>query len=64
MKSFLFAILFSRVPVSYHRLRDDMKIENVTLEKLEKTSSFTMLVSIGKSMMMRYLFLTSIEKYA
>lgn len=57
----------SRAPVRYHHLRDDMTVENVTLEKLEQTSSFTMLVGmggIGKSMMMRHLFLTSIKKYA
>lgn len=47
--------------------RHHMKIENVTLEKLERISSFSMLVGmggIGKSMMMRHLFLTSIKKYA
>lgn len=57
----------SRVSGRFHRIRDDMKIEGVTLEKLQNTSSFTMLVGmggIGKSMMMRHLFLTSIKKYA
>lgn len=57
----------SRVPARYHRIPDDMIIEDVTLEKLEYTSRFTMLVGmggIGKSMMMRHLFLTSIKKYA
>ena len=54
----------SKVPARYHRIRDDIKIESVTLEKLEKISTFTMLVGmggIGKSMMMRHLFLTSIK---
>ena len=57
----------SKVPARYHRIRDDIKIESVTLVKLEKLSTFTMLVGmggIGKSMMMRHLFLTSIKKYA
>lgn len=66
-KEFFVCNTISKVPGRYHRLRDDMKIEDVTLEKLEKTSMFTMLVGmggIGKSMMMRHLFLTSIDKYA
>lgn len=45
---------------------DNLKIDDVTLDKLNEKSSFVLLVGmggIGKSMMMRHLFLSSIKKY-
>lgn len=53
-------------PVIGKRVVWGKTIENVTLEKLSETSRCTLLVGmggIGKSMMMRHLFLTSIKNY-
>lgn len=54
-------------PLRHGQIPDNLKIENVTLDKLNEKSSFVLLVGmggIGKSMMMRHLFLSSIRKYS
>lgn len=54
-------------PLRHNQLPDDLKIENVTLAKLKERSRFVLLVGmggIGKSMMMRHLFLSSIREYS
>ena len=56
----------SRMPVRFHRVREEYLIRDVTLKDLLKYSRNVLLVGmggIGKSMMMRHLFLTSIREY-
>ncbi len=56
----------STVYAPFRRVPSNKTIENVTLEKLAEKSRCTLLVGmggIGKSMMMRHLFLTSIREY-
>lgn len=57
----------SRVPSRHHHIPGKAMINNVTLDDLKKISNNALLVGmggIGKSMMMRHLFLTSIRKYS
>lgn len=57
----------SMMPVRFHRLREDAYIEDVTLDKLLKVAPCVLLIGmggIGKSMMMRHLFLASIREYS
>ena len=57
----------SRIPVRHRGVPEDTMINNVTLDELAKNSRNVLLVGmggIGKSMMMRHLFLTSIRKYS
>lgn len=57
----------SRVPGRYRRVPDNAMIKDVTLKDLAKHSRNVLLVGmggIGKSMMMRHLFLTSIREYS
>jgi hypothetical protein len=53
-------------PLRHNQIPGNLKIENVTLDKLAEKSKFVLLVGmggIGKSMMMRHLFLSSIKDY-
>lgn len=55
----------ARIP-KHARVRYDSEIENVNAEKLAERSQYSLLVGmggIGKSMMMRHLFLTSNREY-
>lgn len=57
----------SRVPSRNHYIPGSAMINNVTLDELAKHSRNVLLVGmggIGKSMMMRHLFLTSIREYS
>ena len=57
----------SRVPSRHRHVPDHVLIKNVVLEDLAKRSRNVLLVGmggIGKSMMMRHLFLDSIRKYS
>lgn len=57
----------SRIPGRLRRVPENAMIEGVTLEELSKHARNILLVGmggIGKSMMMRHLFLTSIREYS
>lgn len=57
----------SKVRGRFRRVPESQLIENVTLDKLSDVSHNVLLIGmggIGKSMMMRHLFLTSIRKYS
>jgi hypothetical protein len=57
----------SRIPGRFRRVPENAMIENVTLEELSKHARNVLLVGmggIGKSMMMRHLFLSSIRQYS
>ena len=57
----------SKIPTRFHRAPSQSIIQDATLEKLAQVAKAVLLVGmggIGKSMMMRHLFLTSIPEYA